>query len=167
MNYNNLAQKTNFIAGSGEFENIPMFLTSVNIPGMSLNHPEVGGGRAGSRLNLNSDTVNWNMLSFELLIDEDFEIYKEIMRIVRKHINPTTGSFGNFSFDFFIEISNNKGNGVMRLEFENCRLMSVGDIALDTQDQATEHTMSMELVYDHYEINPVENQKIQIDVGTP
>lgn len=151
MNFNNLAQKTNYIAGSAAFEHIPFFLTTINIPGLSLNHPEIGG-RAGTRLNLSADTINWNALSFEMLIDEDFEIYKEVHNLVKKNIILKDGTFRDFYFDFFIEISNNKGNKVLRVDFSNCRITSIGDIELSTQDETTEHTMQVEMVFDYYEI---------------
>ena len=151
MNFNNLAQKTNYIAGSAAFKHIPFFLTNINLPGLSLNHPEIGG-RASTRLNLSADTINWNALSFEMLIDEDFEIYKEVHNLVKKNIVLKDGTFRDFYFDFFIEISNNKGNKVLRVDFSNCRITSIGDIELSTQDETTEHTLQVEMVFDYYEI---------------
>ena len=151
MNYANLAQKTNFIASSPAFNKIPFFLTSINIPGLTMSHQEIGG-RNSTKMNIGADTMTWNGLSFEMLIDEDFEIYKEIMGIVRSNINVSTGTFKDFYFDFFIEVSNNKGNKVLRLDFSNCRIMSFGDIQLDTTDDGTEHSMSIDMIFDYYEI---------------
>lgn len=151
MNFNNLAQKTNYIAGSDAFKHIPFFLTSINLPGLSLSHP-LAGGRHSTRLNLSADTVNWNSLSFEMLIDEDFKIYKEVHDLIKKNIKLKDGTFRDFYFDFFIEISNNKGNKVLRMDFSNCRIASIGDIDLSTQDEATEHTMQVEMVFDYFEI---------------
>jgi hypothetical protein len=112
----------------------------------------MAGGRHSTRLNLSADCVNWNSLSFEMLIDEDFEIYKEVHDLIKKNINLKDGTFRDFYFDFFIEISNNKGNKVLRIDFSNCRIASIGDIDLSTQDEATEHTMQVEMVFDYYEI---------------
>jgi len=151
MNYNNLAQKTNYIAGSDKFKNVPFFLTAINIPGLVLNHTEIGG-RASTRMNISSDTINWNALSFEMLIDEDFEIYKELLGIIKKNIQLKNGTFVDFFFDFWIELSNSKGNKILRIDFSNCRISSIGDITLDTQDEATEHTLSMDIVFDYFEI---------------
>ena len=151
MNYNNLAQKTNWIAGSSEFKNIPFFLTNLNIPGVVLNHPEIGG-RDSARIKLAGDTAIYNSLTFDMLIDEDFVIYQEVMSIIKKNVGVETGTFGNFYFDFFIEISNSKGNKVLKLDFSNCRIENISDIDLSSQDSSTEYTMSMEIVYDYYEI---------------
>jgi len=151
MNYNNLAQKTNWTAGSIDFENVPFFLTSVNIPGIGIEHQEVGGRHSHSGF-VTGDKVSFNGLSFEMLIDEDFLIYDELMKMIRKNISTNTGNYAEFEFDFFIEINNNKGNKVLKLDFEGCRIASLGDIQLTTQDSATEYTLALELVYDRYDI---------------
>lgn len=150
-NYNNLHQKTNFIGGSPEFEHIPFLLTSVNIPGMNFSHPELGA-RGGVRMKLGSDTVTFNALSFEMLVDEDLDIYREVIGLVTKHINVSTGEFSTFTFNFWLELNNNKGNKVMKMEFHNCRIDSIGDLELDTQDDITEYSLSMDITYDYFEI---------------
>lgn len=150
-NLNNLHQKSNYTAGSDHFKDIPFYLTEVNIPGFTLNHIEVGG-RAGTKIFKSADTVNWGELSFTMLIDEDFVIFKEVMGIINDNINYETGSFGDFNFDFWLEIQNNKGNTVMKLEFYNCRVSNIGDIILDTQSTETEHQLNIGLVFDYYKI---------------
>ena len=159
MNYNNLYQNTNFIAGSNAFNNIPFFLTTVNIPGLSLSHP-IAGGRSGTQIFASSDTITYNGLSFELLIDEDFVIYQEIMDIINKNISVDKGTFADFIFDFYIELNNSKGNKVMKIDFSNCRIASISDIILDTTDDGTEYSMSMELEYDSFEIEPIKRFNI-------
>lgn len=151
MNYNNLAQRTNFIAGSEQFKNLPFFLINVNIPGITLSHPEVGG-KHGARMNLSGDTAVFNSLAFEMLVDEDFIIYQEFMNIIRKNIDLKTGTYSDFYFDFFIELSNNKGNKVLKLDFTNCRIESIGDIILDSQDDSTQYTMTIDMRYDYFEM---------------
>lgn len=150
-NYHNFAQSTNWMGGSDSFEHVPFYLTSVNIPGISLGHPEIGG-RASTIMNVPADVVNYNTLTFEMLIDEDFKIFKEMMGIVQKGINVQSGNFGTFSFDFWVELTNSKGNKIMKLDFSNCRIAGIGDIVLDTQAETTEYTMSVEIIFDYYEI---------------
>lgn len=151
MNINNLAQKTNYIAGSSEFESVPFYLTNVNIPGISLNHTEIGG-RNSTKMRLSGDTISWNDLTIEMLIDEDFEIYLELMNVIEKNINAETGTFADFTFNFWIEISNSKGNKILKMDFNNCRINSISDITLDSQDDITEHTLTIEINYDYYKI---------------
>jgi hypothetical protein len=152
MNYNNLAQKTNFIAGSDKLALLPFYLTNVNLPGLNLNYPEVGG-RFSTKMYLAGDTITYNNLSFEILLDEDFEIYNEFMDKVFENINVESGTFADNTFDFWIQINNNKGNKLLKFEFYNCRIESVGDILFDTQDDITQHGMSVEIRYDYYKRN--------------
>lgn len=150
MNYNNLAQKTNYVAGSVALELAPFYLTTVNIPGINFTHVDVGG-KAG-RFSVTGDTLSYNILSFEMLIDEDFKIYHEFMDKAIKAINSETGTFASQEFDFWIQINNNKGNKLFKIEFYNCRLESIGDIQLDSQDEITEHNMNVDIKYDYFKI---------------
>lgn len=159
MNYHNLAQKTNYIAGSDKLQLLPFYLTNVNIPGINFSHPEIGG-RYGSKLNVIGDSITYNSLSFEMLIDEDFLIYHEFTDKIIQSINPEKGTFASIEFDFWIQINNNKGNKLFKIEFYNCKIESLGDIMLDTQDDITEHTLSVEIKYDYYKI--IKSQQIPI-----
>jgi len=161
MNANNLAQKTNFTAGSSAFKNIPFFLTALNIPGFNLGHNQLGA-RGGARGISSADTIQWNSLSLDILIDEDFKIYTEIMNIIRTNVNVETGNFNDFVFDFWIEVNNNKGNKILKLEFKDCRIDTVGDIQLDTQDDITEHLLNISMLYDYYTIENIVIPTLQV-----
>ena len=151
MNYNNLAQKTNWTAGSDKFPLLPFYLTNVSIPGMNFSIPETGS-RYGVRLNLASDTITYNSLSFDFLIDEDFEIYKTFYNYISQSINPEKGTFADTSFDLWVELNNSKSNKIMKFEFYNCRIESIGDIELDTTSDETEIVMNLGLKFDYFKI---------------
>jgi hypothetical protein len=73
------------------------------------------------------------------------------MKIINSNIR-LDGTFSDFTFDFWIEVSNNKGNKVLKIDFSNCRITSIGDIELNSQDESTEHTLTFDVIYDFYEI---------------
>ena len=154
-NYHNFSQKTNWSAGSDAFDDVPFYLTAVNIPGINLSHLEVGG-RTSTTMKISADTVSYSSLSFDMMIDEDFNIYKEMMKCVNIGINVENGTFGLDTFDFWLQLNNSKGNKVLKFDFYNCRIESIGDIFLDSQDESTEHTMGVEIVFDYFliEDNP-------------
>ena len=160
MNYNNLAQATNFIAGSDKFEKVPFYLTSVNIPGVNVQGSEVGG-RGGTSINLSGGSIEFNRLAFEMLIDEDFLIYQELMDVIRENVNVPDGTFDDLSFDFFVEVSNSKGHKVLKMDFYNCRIESISDIFLNTQDDGTEYILGVDLVYDYFETQPINKYKMK------
>lgn len=151
MNYRNLAQKTNWTAGTDKFPLVPFYLTNISIPGMNFSVPETGS-RFGSRINLASDTISYNSLSFDFLIDEDFEIYKSFYNYISQSINPEKGTFADTSFDLWVELNNSKSNKIMKFEFYNCRIESIGDIELDTTSDETEIVMNLGLKFDYFKI---------------
>lgn len=151
MNYNNLAQKTNWTAGTDKFPLVPFYLTTVNIPGMNFSIPE-SGSRYGTRLNLASDTVTFNTLSFDFLIDEDFEIYKAFYKHINNSINVEKGTFADISFDMWLELNNSKGNKLLKFEFYNCRIENIGDVELDTTSPETESIMNLSLKFDYFKL---------------
>ena len=151
MNYRNYAQKTNFTCGTETFDLLPFFATSINIPGINFSLPEVGG-KFGTRINVSSDSIAFNSLSIEVLLDEDYKIYKEIMEVVFTHINVESGTFAEFDFDFWCEVNDDMGAKVMKIEYYNCRIESVGDLSLDTSDDTTEQVFSLEIKFDYFKI---------------
>lgn len=151
MNYHNLAQKTNWTAGSDKFPLLPFYLTNVSIPGMSFSIPETGA-RYGARMNLASDTVTYNSLSFDFLIDEDFEIYKTFYGYILENINPEHESFADKSFNLWLELNNSKSNKIMKFEFYNCRIESISDIELDTTSDETEIVMNLGIKFDYFKL---------------
>lgn len=151
MNYHNLAQKTNWTAGSDKFPLMPFYLTNVSIPGMSFSIPETGS-RFGSRINLASDTVNYNSLSFDFLIDEDFEIYKTFYKYLLESINPESSNYADKSFNLWLELNNSKSHKILKFEFYNCRIENISDIELDTTDDSTEITMNLGIKFDYFKL---------------
>lgn len=160
MNYNNLAEKTNFIAGSSAFEHIPFFLSSVNLPEISIDHPEISGGRFSHSIKLPGDTIKYGIVSFEMLIDEELLIYDELYKLVQKNTNPETNTFGDFTFDFFIEVNDNKGHSVLTFHFDNCRISNISGLLLDSSDDSTYHKLNIDLSYDRF--YPVRKRKFNL-----
>lgn len=151
MNYNNLAQKTNWTAGTDKFPLLPFYLTQINIPGFNFSLPETGS-RYGSRINLASDTITFNSLSFDFLIDEDFEIYKTFFNYMKDIIDVERGTFSDSSFNLWVELNNSKGNKLLKFEFYNCRIESIGDIELDTTSAETESVMNLVVKFDYFNL---------------
>jgi len=152
MNIANLAQKTNFIAGSDKLKLTELYLTTVNLPGVTIDHPELSAG-AGAKLNLTGDNITYNTLSFNLLVDEDFLIYHEFMGKIFNNVNPESGSFANIEFDFWVQINNSKGHKLFKIDFTNCRVESIEDIEFDTASDETEFTLDVEIKYDYFTID--------------
>ena len=74
MNYHNFAQKTNFIGGSEKFDDMVFYMTSVNIPGITFNLPEVGG-RYNTKAFLASDKITYNNLTFDVFVFIEYWLF--------------------------------------------------------------------------------------------
>jgi len=156
MNVNNFAQKTNFSAGSEALQLTEMYLQSVNIPGMSFSHPRISG-RSGTQLNLTGDTITFNDLSFELLVDENFQIYHEFTNKIFNTVNPLSGSFASIEFDFWVQVNDSKGYPLFKIVFNTCRVESIGDIDLNSTSEETEFLLPVQIKYNYFNIELANN----------
>lgn len=150
MNYNNLAEQTNYLAGSSEFEDFILYITKCNLPGLTFSPPAIGG-RFGTQHHPGADAVLYNDLSVEVLVDEDLKVYLEIMKYFKKKVRMDM-SFDNESFPFWLQINNNKGNKLFTVYFTNCRFTSISDFQLDSQSDTRQQTFTLNIVYDYYDI---------------
>ncbi len=156
MNKRNYAQRSNYMCGTDTLDLLPFYVQTLNLPGMNFGLPEIGG-RTGVKLHMTSDTVTFTSLSMEILIDEDYQIYKDIAGLITKHMNVETGSYADFFFDFWIAVTDDMGRVVMKIEYYNCRIESIGDLSLDSQDDTTEQTLPLELMFDYFKISDTGN----------
>lgn len=161
MNYNNLAQKTNYLCGSNELEFGPMYLQSFSLPGMSFSHTEIGGSRFGAKLHTQADSVSYSDLNFTLLIDEDFKVYHEFFEKVMKGFNPECDKFANQEFNFWVIVTNNKGYPLFRTDYYSCRISNIGDIELATNDDSTFNTLSVTINFDFYKVSKMGTDEIE------
>ena len=161
MNYNNLAQKTNFLCGSNELEFGPMYLQSFALPGMSFSHPEIGGSRFGAKLHTQADSVSYSDLTFSLLIDEDFKVYHEFFDKVMRGFNPECDKFANQEFNFWVIVTDNKGYPLFRTDYYSCRITSIGDLDLSTNEDTVFNTLSVTINFDYYKVSKMNSEEVE------
>lgn len=148
-NLSNLSQKTNILAGSTELQIGTLYLQNMSIPGISFSHPEIGG-RGGFKGTLNADTVEFNTLNFDVLVDENFEVYNDLISTIFKQIDLETYQYSVESFDFWISVTDNFGNPIAKWDYFNCKIESISDLDYSYSDETTEYTMNMSLRYDSF-----------------
>lgn len=150
-NANNIAQKTNFILGTSMLPKSVMMCQTVSIPGVSVSHPAIGG-RFGVQLHVGADKTDYSEVSFDVLLDEDLEIFKEVLSLMQKQVQPGTGVFEDLDWEFWLQVNNNKGHALFRIDFVHSRLVSLSDISLDSMDDG-QNTMTLTITYDYYTIS--------------
>lgn len=151
LNYNNLAQTTNFRCGSNTLNLSGVFVQTASVPGISFSHPRIGA-RSGANAKVQADSIEFNPLNIQMLIDDDFEVLKEITGFISKIINPESGSFALVPMDFWVESYDLKGNFLFKVEFKNAYIDSLDEVQLSTMDDNPINTLSMTISYDYYEI---------------
>lgn len=154
-NKRNYAQRHNYMCGSSVLSDLPFFAQTVNLPGITFTLPETRTPGGASVINMSSDSVNFNSLSLEVIVDEDYKIYKDILNAVFNHLNVETGSFADFCFDFWVAVTDDMGKIVLKNEYHNCRIESIGDISLESMDSSNEITFSLDLKYDYFTVDTV------------
>lgn len=149
MNTVNLSQRTNIQAGSPDLDLSTLMIQHISIPGISFSHPEIGG-RNGTRLTLNADTMTFNELSFDVIVDEDLLVYNELMGIITSQLDIETGVYTQKTFEFWVTVTDSFGNEAMRWDFHNCKIESLGDLDYDYSDESTEYLLNLTLKYDYF-----------------
>lgn len=155
MNIHNLAQKTTWMLGSNKLELFQVYLQEFSLPGVSFNHPEVYS-RPSSKVYLVADSITYNNLSTTILLDENYKVYFELMQKVLAQFNPETGAFSSQVFDLFVILQDQKGHDIFKVNFNNARISSIGDISLSTQGDEPFNTLTVDFVYDYYTIENLE-----------
>jgi len=159
INTRNYSQKTNYQCGSNDLKLVPFYATEVNLPGVSTNIQEMSG-RAGAAVNLSPADMVYNPLNITVLLDEDYKVWQDILSNI--NIRVSEGTFDDKYFDFWIEVYNDMGHKVMKIEYYSCLVESISDLTLGTNEDTTEQTFSVDLKYDFFQIINDETPKLRI-----
>ncbi len=149
INTRNYSQKTNFQCGTISMELLPFYVTTLQIPGISTIIQEVSG-RSGAPVNFSPANMLFSNLSLEVLIDEDYKVYKDIIKNIK--IDVETGTFELAYFDFWTSVTNDMGKVIMKIEYYNCIIEAIGEVSLAANDDTTEQVFSLDLKYDYFKI---------------
>lgn len=148
----NLFRKTNFILGSPDWDFMIEHIIEVTLPGLTFSHIERGGSRFGSRLNVQGDSLSYNVLDCTILLSEDLKEYRFLSDYAFKTVNQSSGQFAIREFPLFLQINNSKGHQIMVIEYKNAKIEGISDVQLSTQDDIAITTMNLTVRYDYFEI---------------
>ena len=149
INTRNYSQKTNYRCGTADMELLPFYVTTLNVPGVTMTVQEISG-RQGAIINMAPATMTYDPLSLEVLLDEDYRIFRELHSKV--YVDVETGTFQDKYFDFWTEFTNDMGKVVMKIEYYNCLIENISELSLATNDDVTEQTFSVLIKYDYFKI---------------
>jgi len=150
-NLRNFAHTSNFAFGTNLFgESTVYSVQECNLPGISFNHIEVAKRAVFG--NIQGDTLTYNNLYINIILDEDLKNWIEIVSSLQKMRDPTTTNGISISEDSWLEIHDDNSNRVLKLSFKNCILETIEDVAFSTTSEDEILTVGINIKYDYYTI---------------
>jgi len=152
MSNRNFTHNSNFTFQTNLFgDNTTYGIQEVALPGMSFSHIQIG--RQSVLGNLQGDTLNYNDLSINIIMDEELKIWKEIVSTLQdKMRSPDQGIGKQVEKIGFLEIQDDNTHKVLKLEFHGMMIESIDDLSYNTNSEDDIITVGVNLKYDYYTI---------------
>ena len=144
----NLADVSQFLVGSDTLKLTPFFIKNFTIPSVAFAHPSLMN-RSGVALHLGADAVDFNDLSLDITLDSNFKTYFELLDLTFKEVDWNSDTFAMPTFNLWVQVLNQNKELLFRVDFVNCRVASLGEIALDPNAELGA-TVNVSLVYDYW-----------------
>lgn len=129
-NTNNLSRISNYKVFLPILDETIRYAQGITFPGFNLN-PIPAYNHASMRLWVEGDNLEMDPITISLIVDENYALVKQILKIFENVVHPTNGTKGlDYDFNCGIEITNNTGNPLFAIEFYRCALQSVAPINL-------------------------------------
>lgn len=147
----NYSRSSNYRIYLPILKNIVNYAQTISMPGFSFSLPEYGGF-TGSKIYNAPDSVSYDSLTINLLLDEKYDIYKQLLNFIRQSVHPNNGTFKNISFTMAVEVVDNKGYDTFKVFFEGCRVESIGGFDFSSNSEDVEQTLSLTIKFDDFYI---------------
>jgi hypothetical protein len=122
-----------------------------NLPGMSFSH--ISTSKRSSNLNFQGDTITFNDLTVNIIVDEKLNVYKDIISTLLKMREPYSSEGELIQKNAWIEIQDDNTNTILKVNFHNCFIESVDDLSYSTNNEDEIITCSCTIRYDYYTIS--------------
>ena len=152
-NYRNYAQSSNIqiITKLFEDEDITYYIQSLNIPSISNNIIQLN--TQFGQLQVLNDVNTYETLDLKLIIDEDLEVYKALLRYCQQRHKPGTLHNSNPEYkDIYLIVYNNNNKELLRLVFKNCFIDSIGSLEYAFNDENNEVITNVLVKYNYFEL---------------
>jgi len=152
MNNRNFTHNSNFIFQTNLFnkEETIYSIQECNLPGISFSHIQIN--KSSVTGNFQGDTATYNDLSLTLIVDEKLTIWKDIVKTLQKMRDPYPSEAEEIVEYSYLEIHDDNSNLVVKLEFVDCLIESIGDLIYNTTEEDEIMTCEVSIKYDYYNI---------------
>lgn len=161
-NTNNLARVSNYKIFLPILSENIQYAQGVSLPGFALN-PVPAYNKSSLALKLEGDSLTLDPISISLILDENYNLYKRLLKIFEGITHPSSGIKNpDFNFNCGIEITNNTGLKVFAIEFYQCALQSIAPINLLSNTDDDIITLDLTIEASYYEIvEEIDKEKLQ------
>lgn len=151
-NLRNFTHSSNFFFVTNLFSNeeTTYSIQEVNLPGLSFSH--IQAANRSALLNLQGDTLTFNDLILNIIIDEKLTVWKEIIGTMLKMRDAYSTKGENIEEMSFLEIHDDNSNLVLKLEFSGCMIETIDDLSYSTISEDEIVTCSVTIKYDYFRI---------------
>ncbi len=151
-NLRNFTHSSNYVFQTNLFseEETNYAIQEVQLPGLSFSH--IQAGRQSAMLNLQGDTIQFNDLTLNLIVDEKLQVWKDVVnKMIR--MRDAYSTHGESIEDMsFLEIHDDNSKLVLKLEFSGCMISSIDDLTFTTISEDEIITCAVTIKYDYYQI---------------
>lgn len=146
----NFTHNSNFFFQTNLFEDEETIyaIQECNLPGLAFNHIEVP--RHAILGNVQGDTITYNDLTLNLIMDENLFVWKAIVSKMQKMREPENSTAEQIEKIGFLEIQDDNTNKVLKLEFKGMMIESIDDLQYSTNSEDEIITCSVNIKYDYF-----------------
>ncbi len=152
LNENSFNTQSNIQFGSATLPKVWVNSQTFQLPGINLSPPQVNT-RAGAMVGLAADTVDYDDLSIDVILDKEWNVWNNLYLYFLEGLNVEQATFDKAkSFDLWIEFFNGDGKSMKKINFYRCRLLSFGNIQATTTDSEDPlNTLTLTFMFDYME----------------
>ena len=148
-NRRNFTHNSNFFFQTNLFgEDFTYNIQECNLPGMNFSHIQTSKSSVFG--NIEGDTITYNDLIVNIIIDEELKIWKEIVNVMQTMRNPITSKGELIERYGFLIIQDDNTNEILKLEFSNMMVETIDDLSYNTNSEDDIITCSVTIKYDTY-----------------
>lgn len=152
--YRNFSHTSNYFFGTTLFGEETLYsIQTCNIPGLSFNH--IVTSHRSIKVNLTADTLEFGDLSVSIILDEDLEIWKDIVNTMFTIREQDEGIGVVVEKESWLEIHNDDSKTILKLWFHRCMLSSISDLDFNTTSEDEILVLNVVIKYDHYTIEAI------------
>lgn len=133
----NSSKSTNYKLNIHALPNTTFWVKTVAVPALTADAATIPNPVFGSSYNP-ANTISWDPLSIEFIVDEDFSNYFELLDLIYKAASPNTEDRTNNINELITTgslhiLSNNKNDSGTVFTFHNLFPTSLGEIAFNNE----------------------------------